>query len=746
MSYSKLIDTSVWDALSAAELIDFAAGLQPTGVTAACVQYEGSGLFAATPLSAEELGRWYTAPATEFRAGMGFANKAMWRELAAGNTEVLQWVENGYSEFVAQRVPFTRRANNSNTGGENKTFVTDSVRDLLTVGAVRDVTDLVHDADVVRVIAPLTVAVQASGKRRLCWNGRPVNVFMPSPSFKMEHAEKAARMMRKGDYMFSLDMKAGYHQIPCKEWFKKFCCFAWENDKGETRVYQWQVCPFGLSTAPRAYSKLARCLLRHWRSLGIRCSNYIDDFIFFAPSLEKALEARARVLSDLTRLGWFISPDKSKLQPGTSIEYLGLVFCSVPEPHVRIPSPKVDRAKGLFAGVLKKAAVVGDQGVAAGLVRMNGHRLAAALGFLQSLRLAVSLVPIFTRELYACLNQLPRVEEGWFEYGGLVAMSLAAVAECRFWQSSIERFNGFVLPPVAVSRVIYSDGCADGWGALLHRVLGRQVEPAATLMAGSWEHVMSGDSVMTELEGLWRSVVAAGEDLVGQTVLHRTDSISTYSVVRKGGSSRSERLTAVVRRLMVYCMVYNITLATQYVGSGVIINSGADLLSRSADTSDGGKLNPAMFAKLWSVWGPFTADMFASSATAQSVPGGRRLPYWSMFADGHSAGVDALTAWWRELGRVYAFPPVKLVGEVIQLVLEQGAQALLVVPAWPAQWWWPVLLEHASMSPVPLGSLHVPSVDGPLFVQGRRDLPPHPLGPNFACPESVQWVAVLLGV
>ena len=116
-SYGRLIDTSVWDALSAAELIDFAARLQPTGVTSECVQYKGSGLFAATPLSAEELGHWYTAPAAEFRAGMGFANKAMWRELAAGNKEVLQWVEHGYSEFVAQRVPFTRRANNSNTGG-----------------------------------------------------------------------------------------------------------------------------------------------------------------------------------------------------------------------------------------------------------------------------------------------------------------------------------------------------------------------------------------------------------------------------------------------------------------------------------------------------------------------------------------------------------------------------------------------------------------------------------------------------
>lgn len=36
------------------------------------------------------------------------------------------------------------------------------------------------------------------------------------------------------------------------------------------------VLPFGLSTAPRAYSKLSRLMLKRWRREGIRCSNYIE--------------------------------------------------------------------------------------------------------------------------------------------------------------------------------------------------------------------------------------------------------------------------------------------------------------------------------------------------------------------------------------------------------------------------------------------------------------------------------------
>jgi hypothetical protein len=115
-----------------------------------------------------------------------------------------------------------------------------------------------------------------------------------------------------------------------------------------------------------------------------------------------------------------------------------------------------------------------------------------------------------------------------------------------------------------------------------------------------------------------------------------------------------------------------------------------------------------------------------------------------MLADGKSAGVDALTADWKRLGRVYAFPPVSLVGQVLQLVYEQQASVLLITPKWPSQWWWPVLLERAVMGPVELSRVHVPRVHGPLFVQGRRNMVPHPLG-EFEHKEAVTWVATLLG-
>jgi hypothetical protein len=258
---------------------------------------------------------------------------------------------------------------------------------------------------------------------------------------------------------------------------------------------------------------------------------------------------------------------------------------------------------------------------------------------------------------------------------------------------------------------------------MLHRVLGRVIEPAMQMHKGEWEDAVPSASVVTELLGLWRALVAAGPKLVGQAVLHRTDSIS------HGGSRESARLTAIMCRVLVYCLLHNITLASQYVGSAVVVSSGADLLSRQDDASDC-QLNAAVFSRLWRLWGPFSVDMFASGATAQCGLGtGACLPYLSLFADGMAKGVDAMSASWEvegSAGTLYAFPPVPLVGEVVQRVVAAGVRAVVVMPRWSSQWWWPLFLEHAVMEPVELPRLHAGVAEGPLFKAGRAGGTPHP--------------------
>jgi len=570
---TKMFDIKWFELQSAEDLLWALHTLDPHPAHKAAIQYNGPDLLWAETLCAEDLAKEYQPPEPEFRAGLGLARHEFWEGLVGKNTELHRWVRGGYSEYMGT-VPLPRiwRPNSHTTRGDNSPFVSEAVADLLKVGAVKDVTRYRLDANTVRVTAPLTVAM--GKKPRLCWNGRCLNLEadgitprLPKQQFKLEHAEMAARLMRQGDFMFTLDMKAGYHQIPVNAWWRKFLCFEWEE-----LVYSWQVLPFGLSTAPRAYSKLTRALLTMWRRDGIRCSNFLDDFIFFAHTLEEAVALRARVLADMTAAGWFLSPAKCMLKPGTRVVYLGYEFCSLPVPHLRVPHHKVMAFREQLRPVLRRyQEALQRGGTQVSPIRMQGVTLAALVGKLQSFRLAIPVVSLLTRALYSCLNQLPLQPDATRNFQAFVSLTPAALAECQFWVSRLQAWNGCALTPVTVSRVLYTDASAAGFGGLVHRVLGRELEPATLEVAEYWDDRIDGASVLTEVMGLWRALVAGREELKGQVVLHRTDNMCTYCVVKNGGSCSSERLTHIVRRVLVFCLANDITLSSQYVGSGVII-------------------------------------------------------------------------------------------------------------------------------------------------------------------------------
>jgi hypothetical protein len=161
----------------------------------------------------------------------------------------------------------------------------------------------------------------------------------------------------------------------------------------------------------------------------------------------------------------------------------------------------------------------------------------------------------------------------------------------------------------------------------------------------------------------------------------------------------------------------------EYVGAEVIIKSGADALSRVGDESDC-QLDEGVYGRLWRLFGGFTVDRFATGGSVQKdVASGKPLPYWSLHTDGAAQGVDALTADWRGV-RNYAFPAVKIVGQVLELVIEQKAWALVVVPKWPSQWWWPLVVREAWM----VVDLQPLLVGAQMFQEVRGNGLFHPLG------------------
>lgn len=296
-----------------------------------------------------------------------------------------------------------RRANNPNCD-EHAEFVTTTLTEWAEQLAMRQLTPAEEAREVLSILA-LTVAVQeATGKLRLCINGRPLTDakkpasehVVPKQRFKLEQVWQAASMMRPGDWMVTTDFKSGFLGIPLQYYFRKLLCVKWQG-----KTYQCQALPFGLSSVPRVYTKVMRALLRMWRARGWRCSNFYDDCIFFARSYEEACALRDQLLKDLEELGWWISPAKCMLEPGQLVEYLGFEFCSLPKPHLRVPVTKVERAREGARSILRRtaegaaagpeeveAAAAAAEAVGGGgndAVSLKGRTLMRLLGLVQSL-------------------------------------------------------------------------------------------------------------------------------------------------------------------------------------------------------------------------------------------------------------------------------------------------------------------------------------------------------------------------
>ena len=69
----------------------------------------------------------------------------------------------------------------------------------------------------------------------------------------------------KRDYMFSFDLKSGYHHIDIAKVHHKYLGFSWGD-----RFFVFIVLPFGLPTACYILTKILCPLMRYWWELGIK--------------------------------------------------------------------------------------------------------------------------------------------------------------------------------------------------------------------------------------------------------------------------------------------------------------------------------------------------------------------------------------------------------------------------------------------------------------------------------------------
>lgn len=679
----------------------------------------------AEPGAPQELvaGVWARCFPAVFRAGSVSDSFSAWEELFKGNSWLLGQISRGVGFVLTDSSifcnPSPKRLRNPAFcyEKENLSFINTEVAALAQKGCVKALTaEEAKNPKFAAFTLPLLVAENSEGKKRLCWNGVYANKFIRKKKFKYETLQYAASLAQKGDFMFTLDLKSGYHQFKLQEDLRKFCCFEWDGT-----VYQWQVLPFGLCTAPWSFTKIIRCLLQRWRALGYRCSNYIDDFIFFAKTKQEAREIRDVVMKELASLGFVVSPNKAVLEPAQTVTYLGYVIGTNPEVWIGAPNSKLSRIKKECSTLLSDAKQH----------KTTGRRIASIIGKIMSLRYALPPARIFTRELLDCIRQLPRLEiddnrmQAWrsfqvhafrgetpwlYDFDATVQLSPGAMIELLFWVKRGSDWNGTWWKHVnsTPDLLLYTDACGKGWGAAVVKpgLNGRPPQPL-TFTQSTFELANSTHSAHTEPTALAEAIFQLGDAIQGQCVRHRTDSLTTFYMVKNGGS-RSQILNRLMRRIWLGCLALRVTLQAEYIGSQGIIKAGADTLSRTALDSDL-RLKPEVFEQLWDEYGPFVADIFASSQSVHRsrVDGKSRgppLPFFSNLQQDlgleHCLGFDAFGGDWATQGVVWVFPPLYSVFKALEKIRKSSGTFACILPDWPSQPWFPWTKEAKTSKPL----------------------------------------------
>ena len=261
-----------------------------------------------------------------------------WREMDAPRF-ILDTIEFGYKLPLLQ-IPPPFVATNNNSALQESEFVESAISELLSLECITEV--FAPPA----VINPFSVSIQKSGKKRLILDLCHVNQCLFKSKFRCEDVSIAREVLNPGDFMFSFDLKSGYHHVEIFPEHRQNLSFSWIFSSGVTRYFRFSVLAFGLSSAPYLFTKLLKPLVKKWRTEGKSIVVFLDDGLGAAADYAKARISSLSVHADLLKSGFVPNEEKSLWEPTQVITWLGTLIdtsqCIISVTDTRIQSLSED--------------------------------------------------------------------------------------------------------------------------------------------------------------------------------------------------------------------------------------------------------------------------------------------------------------------------------------------------------------------------------------------------------------------
>ena len=485
-------------------------------------------------------------------------------------------------------------------------------------------------------------------------NLKDLNSFLEVHHFKMEGLHLLKSLVKQGDFFVKLDLKDAYFTVAINSAHSHFLKFHWKGN-----IYMFTCMPFGLSSAPWAFTKLLKVVMGILRRQGIRAIIFLDDFLFIDSSAEAVLRSVNIAIELLQRLGFIINWEKSVLIPSQVMEYLGLLIDSL-NLSLSLPTDKVDLIiESCRALLLCPEVSVRD--ISSVLGRLSWAT--AALTYGQAHYRALQQQHIIGASSLPTKNST-------------LKLSLESRGEISWWIDNLANANGKSWTFNDPDLIIHSDASNTGWGGVCKGV--RSGGP----WSGADRHRHINELELLAAFNCVKAFSPFGSKL---SILLYLDNATAVAYINKRGGTRSTRLNSLAMTFINWCESRNILCQAIHVPG--VDNCIADAESRRRQDASDWKLSPHVFKMLLREF-DMQVDLFAASWNAQ-LP---RFVSWEPQPDAWR--VDAMTFPWNSLNG-FAFPPFSLIKDCALKIRNEGSELILITPFWTAQPWFPLVMELA---------------------------------------------------
>lgn len=490
---------------------------------------------------------------------------------------------------------------------------------------------------------------------------RLLNLFLKVLPFRMLRTADVLRSVTADDWFVSVDLKDAYFHVPIAIHHRKFLRFSFLN-----QAYQFKVLPFGLSLAPRVFTRCVSAALSPLWMRGMRILPYLDDWLLCAPTQRQAVQDSRMLLRHVQKLGFSVNEKKSRLVPSQATTFIGMTLNS------SLMSASLSQER--VTNILQLLALFRPG------VSLQYEVVLRLIGMLTAATVVIPLGLLHLRPLQLWNNSL-RLDPTRHRHR-LVVISHRCICALRRWRQ-LEFLKAGVPLGVVPSRreLVTTDASLTGWGATWNR----------RGICGHWTPIQATEHInLLELRAVFLALKYFMPVLAGRHVLVRSDNTSTVFHLNHQGGTRSRRSLRLTHEILTWCQPRLASLRAAHIPG--VCNQTADALSRDQVHPGEWRLHPDVVQEIWLRFGRAEVDLFASERTTHC-----RL-WFTRTEVSSPLGQDALSHEWPDC-LLYAFPPIPLLWETLHRISLCKHRVLLVAPRWPARPWFPLLLRLLTGNP-----------------------------------------------